>query len=426
MTHPIEAVLLGAGNRGMLSYGPFALAHPNELRFVAVAEPNDERRARFAQAHAIPPERQFRSWEDLIARPPLAPALVNTTMDRMHLPSAVAALEAGYHVLLEKPMAVTAEDCIRIVRAAERSSCTLQICHVLRYAPFFVAVRDIVQSGRLGDVVLVDHNENMAYWNMVHAYVRGNWARSDRSGPTILTKCCHDLDLLLWTLGRRCLELTSFGALTVFRPERVGPEIPARCTDGCPIADECPYYAPRIYLRDDESAAVLVEALAGDPEASHEVRLQALRMGPYGRCVYRSDNDVVDHQVVTMRFEGGVTATLKMNGHGYRGERTFRYEGTRATLLGSEVRNELTIGDHLTGRVETIYPTLIPSGHGGGDFGVMRAFVEAVRKPSRDVLTSARASLESHLMAFAAEQARVEGRAVGLDAFREEKERNVG
>ena len=175
MSHPIEALMIGAGGRGMYAYGPYALAHPDEIRMVAVAEPDDDRRARFAVLHGIPPERQFKTWQDAVARPQLAQAALNCTQDQMHADSTVALLEAGYDVLLEKPMATTLADCVRLTRAAEARHRTLQICHVLRFTAFFSALYDIVNSGRLGRIITVDHRENVSYWHMSHSFVRGHW-----------------------------------------------------------------------------------------------------------------------------------------------------------------------------------------------------------------------------------------------------------
>lgn len=421
MSQPVEAVLVGAGNRGREAYGAYALRYPHRLKFVAVAEPIEERRELFARQHNIPPERRFASWEDLYAQGQLAPALVNCTMDRDHVASTLPALELGYHVLLEKPMAVTPHDCVRLVRAAEKADRILQICHVLRYTPFFAALYEVVHSGRLGDVMTVEHKENVAYWHMAHSFVRGNWRNSRTSSPMILAKSCHDLDILAWVIGTRCLRISSFGSLTLFRPDRVGPEIPERCTDGCPIEDGCPFYAPRIYLTEYTGWPVSVISL----DTSLEARLKALQEGPYGRCVYRCDNDVVDHQVVAMEFENDVTVVFTMHGHSHKEGRTMRYDGSRATLRGSAAENELVIYDHVTGREEVIHPGQIGGGHGGGDTGLMNAFVKAVRNPGQEVLSSARASLQSHLMAFAAEEARLTGQVVDMVAYAERIEAEV-
>ncbi|TMF81719.1 MAG: Gfo/Idh/MocA family oxidoreductase [Chloroflexi bacterium] len=415
---PVELVMVGAGNRGYLAYGGFAERNPTEAKFVAVVEPDDARRARFANAHRIPGERQFRSWEDLAGRSPLAPALINATLEGTHRASTLGLLAAGYEMLLEKPIATTPRECLEIAAAAESQGRLLQIAHVLRYAPFFLTLREIVTSGRLGAVVSVDWRENLVYWHFAHSYVRGNWGTSARAGPIILTKCCHDFDLLVWIFGP-CEWLSSSGSLTHFTREAVGPEIPDRCTDGCPIAETCPYFAPRVYLdRLRENAASFAVA-AVTLDRTPEGVMRALESGPYGVCVYRSDNDVVDHQVVLMRFAGGLSVSLTMQGSSHVEGRTIRIDGTRATLLANESRAEFEIHDHRTHTAERITTARGVGGHGGGDDGLMRAFVGAMDGDRGDaVLTSARESVASHLMAFAAEQARVSGEAIELERFR--------
>lgn len=414
---PVELVMVGAGNRGYLAYGAFAERNPSQAKFVAVVEPDDARRGRFANAHRIPKARQFRSWEDIAGRPPLAPALINATLERAHRASTLGLLAAGYEMLLEKPMAITPGECIEIAAAAESQGRLLQIAHVLRYAPFFVALREIIASGRLGAIVSVDWRENLAYWHYAHSYVRGSWANTARAGPMILTKCCHDLDLLVWIFGR-CELLSSSGSLTHFTRDAVGPEIPERCTDGCPIAEACPYFAPRVYLdrlrTKPDSFAVAAVTLDRTPEGV----MRALETGPYGRCVYRSDNDVVDHQVVLMRFAYGLSVSLTMQGSSHVEGRTVRIDGTRATLLANESRAEIEIHDHRTGNVEHIAKPRGVGGHGGGDEGLMRAFVGAINGDRATVLTSAREAVASHLLAFAAEEARVTGQAVDMERYR--------
>jgi predicted dehydrogenase len=373
---------------------------------------------------------------------------------------ATAALETGYDVLLEKPMAATLHDCVRLVHTAEKTGRLLQICHVLRYTPFFSTLHDIIQSGRLGEIITVEHRENVVYWHMAHSFVRGNWRNSQVESSMILSKCCHDMDILHWNLGP-CARLSSVGSLTHYRRENAPPGAPERCTDGCPVADDCPWYAPRLYLdliplmhvarhmspsaqqlgaalslrypRVTNAARRLIPPLnvAFDyrdwpistisEDASLEARRQALETGPYGLCVYRCDNDVVDHQTVNMELESGASVVLVMHGHSHEESRTMRYDGTRASLRGKfayGLDDTIEIHDHLTGEVERIHPQAGNGGHGGGDEGLMSAFVCAVRSPSEKALTSARESLESHLMAFAAEQARVESSFVDMETYR--------
>jgi hypothetical protein len=258
---------------------------------------------------------------------------------------------------------------------------------------------------------------------MAHSFVRGNWRNSQIESPMILAKCCHDMDILFWNLGP-VGRLNSFGSLIHYRPESAPPGAPERCTDGCPVADECPWYAPRLYLHDHTGWPV--SAISEDP--SLDARRHALETGPYGRCIYHCDNDVVDHQTVNMEFKSGATGVLFMHGHSHEEGRTMRYDGTRATLRGKfgyGHGDAIEIHDHLTGCIERIDPQARTSGHGGGDVGVMAAFVKALHDPGT-ALTTARQSLESHLMAFAAEKARLDGSIVYMDDFSRQAEATSG
>jgi len=464
MSGPIRALLFGAGNRGADSYGQYALQHPDDIQFVAVAEPHPIRRERFAQAHQIPSDYQFNDWQEALAAGKIADVVVNATQDQMHHDSALGAIKAGYDMLLEKPIAPTLKETVEIVRAAEASGRILMICHVLRYTDFFQKVKDIVNSGRLGQVIHLSHSENVSYFHMAHSYVRGNWRNKDLGAPMILAKCCHDLDLLYWFLGEKTIRLNSFGGLRHFKVENAPSGAPKRCTDGCPAAGTCPYFAPRIYLESYPIKKAVSQAknpllkfvgnlslqhprtaralgkliptvrllteysgwprntITEDPGDDQAV-LEALRTGPYGRCVYHCDNNVVDHQVVCMTFESGITATLTMQGHSHEEGRTLRIDGSQATLLGKFTYSQawLEVHDHTPAPLESYtFPSEVDqtSGHGGGDAGLMRQFVKVLRG-EKPPLTSARDSLESHLMAFAADTSRVNHSVIDMQAFRE-------
>ena len=418
MSRAIDAVLVGAGRRAYYTFGRYAERHPGELRYIAVAEPREDARARFARAHDIPDELCFQSWEQLLDHQQLAPVLVNSSSDAVHFPSTMAALESGYDVLLEKPIATTLADCVRLVRTASRLGRGVWVCHNMRYTEFFSTVRRLVQSGRLGDVVVVEHSENVPWYRMAHGFVRGNWGNSEASAPMILTKCCHDMDVLFWVLGRRVVRLSSFGSLFHFRRDRAPhPKVPERCTDGCPVEDECPYYAPRLYTSAFMEPFARNVSIDMDPASI----VEALKTGPYGRCVYRCSNDVVDHQTVNLEFEGGVTVSFTMHGHSYHSSRTMRYDGTLATLDGRFTAGdpEIVIRDHAPGEpVVRIVPRAL-GGHGGGDEAMLDALVQAIRGEGPALVSSAEEALEGHLMAFAAEESRVNGGAViDMEEFR--------
>ncbi|KIL40718.1 oxidoreductase [Gordoniibacillus kamchatkensis] len=412
---PVTVALVGAGLRGT-GYTEYALKHPDELKVVAVAEPNGQRRDKFRERHSLPDDMVFDSWDALFARPLLADAVIICTQDKQHYEPTMKALEAGYHVLLEKPMSPDAQECIRMGELASKLGRVFSICHVLRYTAFFQTLKRLLDGGAIGRLMSIQHNENVGYWHQAHSFVRGNWRSSETSSPMILAKSCHDMDILLWLAGSDCTHISSFGSLSHFRKENAPPGAPQRCLDGCPAADRCPYYAPHMYLTDDTGWPT--SAISDD--LSYEGRLKALQEGPYGRCVYHCDNDVVDHQVVSMEFANEVTAVFTMSAFTHDCSRTLKLTGTEGEIRAAMEKNEIELTRFDTGAKQTI-SLQRPGGHvghGGGDFGLIRDFVKLVRASCAEQgLTSARISVQSHLMAFAAELSRLEKRVIRMEDF---------
>ncbi|WP_324670216.1 Gfo/Idh/MocA family protein [Geochorda subterranea] len=425
MQDVVTLAIVGAGNRGADVYARYALEHPNEARVVAVADPDRARRDALGDAHGIPPEHRYPSWQELLERPRLADAVVIATPDRLHVEPALRAIELGYDILLEKPIAPTAEGVRRVAEAERRSrerggGGSVTVAHVLRYTPFFSTIKRLLDVGRIGDLVSVQYTENVGYWHFAHSFVRGNWRNTATSSPMILAKSCHDMDMLRWLVGRPWRQISSFGSLVHFRPENAPPGAPARCTDGCPAADRCPFDAVRFYvqeMRDSNDWPVSVITRDFSPEG----RLAALRTGPYGRCVYRCDNDVVDHQVVAIEFEGGVTAAFTMCGFTEENTRTLKLMGTRGEIRGHLEKGEIEVRSFVTtGAAGPVHEVMRVRGngrHAGGDQGLMAAFIRRLRARKsgtvpEEALTSLQESLDSHFMAFAAEQSRLQGTVV--------------
>ena len=411
----VTLAVLGTGSRGV-TFAGFAERYPDRARVVAVADPRTGRRDMLADRLGVAPDRRFADWRELAAGERLADAVVVTTPDREHVEPACRLARLGYHILLEKPIAPTRAGCVEVIDAVDRAGVILAVCHVLRYTAYTDVVKRTVDEGRLGRLVGVDQVEPVGWWHFAHSYVRGNWRRADRSGPSVLTKCCHDFDWLRYIVGRPAVRVSSTGGLHHFTAANRPAGAADRCLD-CAVEADCPYSAVRQYLgylgdagRERWPLSVVTTDLT-----ERGVR-QALREGPYGRCVYACDNDVADHQVVTIEFAGGVTATLTMSAFTPFARRRTRIMGTHGCLDGDGAT--LTLTDFRTGRVESLDPAGgadAGGGHDGGDFGVIGAFVDAVATGDASLIRSGpHESLESHLMAFAAEQSRATGATVRL------------
>ncbi len=423
----VDAVIVGAGERGRFVFGEYALAHPDRLRVAALAEPDDEKREGMAREHGIPRERCFRDWRDLFGEERLAPLAIVATGDTLHVRPTLAAVARGYHVLLEKPIAPTPEDCVRVVEAAEAAKRMLQIGHVLRYTPFYRRVHEIIDSGALGEIVSLDLRENVAYWHMAHSFVRGKFRNSELAAPIVLAKSCHDLDLMVWFAGRPANRVASFGNVAHYRASAAPDGAPERCTDDCPARRDCPHDVERFYLGpDDEIARIWPWSdLSLDP--TREARRRALETGRYGRCVYRCDNDVADHQVVAVEFEGGATGSLTVQGLASEEERTVRISGSRGELSGVLHSGVIEVSRHGVLGVECHEMGGSALGHFGGDGGLLDHLTQVMAEPAvGEVRTSGRISLESHLIGFAAEEARLSGSVIDMGRFREEARRAAG
>ena len=407
---PITAVVLGAGSRGSI-YASYAKAHPDQLQIIAIAEPRQDRLDALAEEVGVPAEGRFPCWEDLLAQPKLADCAFICTLDDDHTAPALKAMELGYHLLLEKPMSNDEAECRAIAETARKTGCTLAVCHVLRYTPFYMTLKSIIDQGKIGQVTTVNQIENVGYWHQAHSFVRGNWRNTKETSPMILQKSCHDMDIILWLMGRNCLRVQSFGSLRHFTPEHAPAGAAKRCLDGCPHVDICPYSAPKLYL-DMERTGWPVDVITTD--MSLEGRHKALEEGPYGRCVYYCDNDVVDRQVVNLEFEDGGVATFTMTGLSADFFRELKIFGTEGQIRANMGTKEIVL--HRFGEEPQTIPVDMgqeASGHGGGDYGIMQDFLEVLRSGGES-RTSADISLQSHLICFAAERSRKENVVVTL------------
>ncbi|MFO7615994.1 MAG: Gfo/Idh/MocA family oxidoreductase, partial [Bacteroidales bacterium] len=406
---PLTAVVIGAGNRGNV-YASYAKNFPAELKIIGVAEPVVHKRERFAVVYDIPKENCFTSWEYVFDRQRFADAVIITTPDNLHYGPAMAALPLGYDMILEKVIAQTWKECRNILTAAEKHQNIVAVCHVLRYTAYFRKIRELIQEGAIGEVISLQHFEPVENIHMSHSFVRGPWRNSKESNPMILSKSCHDTDIIRWLVGKPCRRVTSFGDLAWFKRANAPAGSPERCTDGCPAEKECPYSSLKVYLRDKQHLGHLNLEKGTDEEI-----LDRLKSTRYGQCVYKVDNDVVDHQICNFEFDGGVTAAFSMEAMTHYGGRRTRIMGTHGHLFGDEY--ELQYVNFAKGEVKrwTVAEAKITSGHGGGDYGLVHDFIRASMNRDEGLLTSnIQQSMESHLMGFLAEKSRLSGGKVQL------------
>lgn len=403
---PVTAITLGAGNRGRL-YGRFAAQYPAQLKIVGVAEPIEVRREHYRQAHEINEDRCFTTWEDVFTRPKFADAVIITTPDQLHYEPCLAALDAGYDILLEKPIAPTEAECRAILTKVNATGRIVAVCHVLRYAPYFEQLRDQIQRKTIGEVVSIQHFEPIEHIHFAHSFVRGPWHNSRTSTPIILAKSCHDLDILRWLVDKPCRSVQAFGHLSWFRSENSPAGSTERCTGGCAVEGACPFSAPHIYGRLHRHLGHL--DLPVDPAQREAALQERLRTTDYGRCVYRMDNDQPDHYITNLQFADKVTASFSMEAlTSYSGRRT-RVMGTSGDIVGD--MSSLTVTDFRSGK-QSVWNEATDD-HGGGDFPMMADWVQAIARRDPALLSSSIAqSIESHLMAFMAERSRHEGRVV--------------
>lgn len=412
--------VIGAGNRGKDVYANFILKNSDEAEIVAVAEPNPIKRDQMIKTHGILPEYVFNSWEDFLEKDKFCDAVILATGDDMHFEPMELAMKKGYDILLEKPMSNRVEECIDIVKMAEKYGVKVMVCHVLRYTPFFSKLKELIDSGVIGEVVDIQHNENIGNFHFAHSFVRGNWRNSDETSPLILQKSCHDLDILSWLLkGNPCKKIASFGNLKYFRKENAPEGSADRCLE-CKYIDSCIYSPKKIYYNNIGAWPTLVASEIQTEEAL----TKSLEHNQYGRCVYKCDNNVVDNMVSIIEFENGVNVTFNLCAFTDEVCRTIKIMGTKGEIRGNDAKNHIEVyefgkgeGRFANGKKTEVIPDVLEGGHGGGDTGLMKDFVNLCLGRQEDSRTNPRTSLESHIMAFAAEDSRVNGNVVYMDEY---------
>lgn len=406
---PVSLIAIGAGNR-LRTYMHYMETHPDKARLVAVVDPDRVRRDSLADRAGVPPRRRYADYHAMFADGIEADAVIIATPENLHFEPAMMALDAGYHILLEKPVAQSYGECVAIADKARAAGKLVSVCHVLRYYPIFVRIKEMIESGEYGKVISIHHSEEVGIDRATHSFVRGSMNREKESNPMLLAKCCHDLDLLLWMTGAHCRRVSSFGSLRWFRADNAPEGAAERCID-CSVEPACPFSAVDLYRTRGEWTRNFIPAPG---ETTAQVIDRQLREGPFGRCVYRCDNDVTDNQVVTMQMTDGMLVTLSVNFFTQRDCRDIDIK-----LTGGEISCDgvtLRARDFKSRRTTTydFSPVARMKYHGGADMALINDFVDAVRNGGGDLLTGIDGSLEAHRVIFEAEKSRCTGMTVIL------------
>ena len=411
---PLEVVIVGGGHRSM-NYAELSIIDPTKLKVTGVADPDENRRKMIAEKFSIPAEHQFKTAEELASVPKFADAVINGTMDHIHVKTTIPLLKAGYDVLLEKPFAVNEKEARELVEAAKKYSRKVMVCFVLRYAPFYRKIKERIAAGEIGEILNIQTSEFVSYHHMSTSHVRGKWNNSDRCHASmLLAKCCHDLDIMVWMMGdNKPVSVSSFGSNIQFRKENAPENSGTRCLVDCPYVDTCLYSAKRIYIdHPDRWSFYVWDKLEHLENPTIEDKKELLKTSPYGICAYKSDNNVVDHQSVLVNFESGATGTHNMVGGSARGLRTIHITGTKGEIFGNCEDGVFTVskinpdpGCEYDNEIVDV--KVVDDSHGGGDIKLVEDFVDYVRDDKMSIsCTSIETSLLGHLVVFLADESR--------------------
>ena len=406
--------VIGLGNRGTEYMGFLKGFHSKKVELYALCDIRQQALDDISPKFSIPKERQFLSPDEFFSKGIISDALIISTQDASHYEITKKAILTGYkYILLEKPVSGVKGEYTELRDLAKENGVILIICHVLRYSNYYSKIKEIISSGKIGDIVTINHTENVGYFHFAHSFVRGNWHDEFASTPSILAKCCHDIDLIAWFMDSPCESVSSVGSLKYFNKENAPEGATPYCMGGCKAKKNCPYDAEALYITDPFYKAKFIKymgrTLTGKAKNTKADIKNAIRSGDYGRCVFMCDNNVCDNQFVTMKFKNGASAVLNMNGFSNKMFRESHIIGTKGELYGSGTKLKMHIFGGRTTNVNT--GALKVSGHVEGDMRIVSGFVKLVCGETTDLtdITTIDATMISHNIALAAEESRKNG-----------------
>lgn len=417
----VKVAILGLGSRGATTYGDYLITL-NDVKISAICDIDKDKLNFYQNKYHVEKKDCFLNSEDFFKAGKLADILIIATMDQDHYSQAMKALDLKYHLLLEKPIALNLKQCLDIENKALKNNLYVVVCHVLRYSLFYKKIKEIVNSKILGNIININTTENVGYWHQAHSFVRGNWNNSNKTSPMILQKCCHDFDILNWIIDKKPLNVSSFGSLSLFKKENAPKDSSNYCYD-CKIQNNCPYNAVKYYvdsIKNDKDLGWPYDVVVLNP--TKDKVLAAIKNGPYGRCVYKCDNNVVDHQIVNIQYEDNITATHTMCAFSKDCYRDIKIFATRGDLIANTLNNTIiyhTFVDNKEFVIDVSKLTNDLSGHMGGDKLMINEFLKLINKDTSQLDSSIEKSVLSHVIAFAAEKSRInKGVVINLNEFK--------
>ena len=421
----IWVVVVGYGNRGQV-YADYSIDEPNELGIAAIVDPNDFKLQEAKKRYGLSDESLFHNFEEFVKSGIKCDLVINATMDQYHYETAMKILNAGFDMLMEKPIVPEAKQLREIERTAKERRLKVFVCHVLRYTPYYRKIKEIINAGTIGEIMTMEMNEHVSVPHYLASYVRGKWNSEEKCGSGfLLAKSCHDLDLMCWLNNDSApVEVVSMGNRSQFIPKQA-PEGATEFCHECPHESTCDYSAILHYMK-KEVMPFLVWDRLNKPldEITDEEKMEFLKTDIYGKCAYTCGGNIVDRQNAIVSFENGSIATFNLVGGSTAPRRFLHIVGTKGEIVGILEEDEFVVrrhslGQELYGTEEKVQIHPINNakygGHNGGDYAIMHDLVRYMNGDRSSVsITSIEDSVNGHLCVFAAEQSRRTGTIVDI------------
>lgn len=430
----LTCVILGYGDRSE-RYSAYALSHPEELQVIAVIDIATNKLETAKKVFGLKDDMLFSSLDGFLSKGIKCDFVINGTMDNLHYETSVKLLKSGYNLLLEKPITANPVELKEIQQLANEKGLKVIVCHVLRYTPFYSKIKEIIAKGEIGKIISMEMNEHVWHGHFINSYVRGKWRREEDCGSGfLLAKCCHDTDLMCWLNGDTVPKyVSSFGSRSQYTPENAPKDSTEYCYN-CPCKDKCFFNAMDFELKKDFIPQYTWAGLNKPlDEITEEEKIEFLKKDVYGKCVYKTDMDIVDRQSVSVEFANGSIATLNMIGGTTLAGRHIHIVGDRGEIVGYIEENKFVLTKYFAcEKEEDLKKNSIVydlnkdyelkdggqsvAGHYGGDYFIMKDLLTLLRGEKNSLSTTdINDSVKGHIVCYAAEKSRKEKRIVTFD-----------